>query len=222
MPPESIAGKFSRLDLNLTVDNKLVNVEVQLSSEDYYINRALFYWAKLYTSELKSGEEYDKLKQTIGINIIDFNLFEDNDFHHQFAVMEVNKKFLLSDKFCIHFYELNKVNDKLDINNLRQLWLQFMKAESEEALEMLEQTNIPIMQKAVQVIRNTNQDAQMRELAWLREKSLHDEATALKNAERKGIEKGIEKGIDEERQRTILKLKAMGMTDEEIERFYLN
>ena len=28
LPPESLEGKFSRLDLNLKVDNRLVNVEI--------------------------------------------------------------------------------------------------------------------------------------------------------------------------------------------------
>ena len=32
--------------------------------EPDYRDRTLFYWAKLYTSELKSGEEYGNLKTT--------------------------------------------------------------------------------------------------------------------------------------------------------------
>ena len=75
LPPESLEGKFSRLDLNLKVDNRLVNVEIQVKNEPDYRDRTLFYWAKLYSSELKSGEDYSKLKQTITINIINFNMF---------------------------------------------------------------------------------------------------------------------------------------------------
>lgn len=75
MPPESITGKFSRLDLSLTVDNRLVNVEIQVKNDVDYRDRTLFYWAKLYTSELKSGEDYSELKQTITINIINFICF---------------------------------------------------------------------------------------------------------------------------------------------------
>ena len=57
LPPENVASKFSRLDLSLNVDDKLVNVEIQMKMEPDYRDRTLFYWAKLYTSELKSGEE---------------------------------------------------------------------------------------------------------------------------------------------------------------------
>ena len=47
LPPESLEGKFSRLDLNLKVDNRLVNVEIQVKNEPDYRDRTLFYWAKL-------------------------------------------------------------------------------------------------------------------------------------------------------------------------------
>ena len=60
-PPESLEGKFSRLDLNLKVDNRLVNIEIQVKNEPDYRDRTLFYWAKLYSSELKSGEDYSEV-----------------------------------------------------------------------------------------------------------------------------------------------------------------
>ena len=56
LPPETVESKFSRLDLSLNVDDKLINVEIQVKMEPDYRDRTLFYWAKLYTSELKSGE----------------------------------------------------------------------------------------------------------------------------------------------------------------------
>ena len=59
---------------------------------------------------------------------------------------------LYSDKFGIHFFELKKVNKKPNPDNCRELWLQFINADSEEEFEMIEQTEIPIMQKAVQII----------------------------------------------------------------------
>ena len=64
LPPETVESKFSRLDLSLNVDDKLVNVEIQVKMEPDYRDRTLFYLAKLYTSELKSGEEYGNLKTT--------------------------------------------------------------------------------------------------------------------------------------------------------------
>ncbi|MCM1577586.1 MAG: Rpn family recombination-promoting nuclease/putative transposase, partial [Ruminococcus sp.] len=55
---------------------RLVNIEIQLKNDRNFRDRTLFCRAKLYTSALKSGEEYGGLKQTITINIINFNMFD--------------------------------------------------------------------------------------------------------------------------------------------------
>ncbi|MGN0692832.1 MAG: PD-(D/E)XK nuclease family transposase [Oscillospiraceae bacterium] len=75
-------------------------------------------------------------------------------------------------------------------NVSQELWLQFLNAESEEELEKIAATNIPIMQKAVKVIYDMSEDPEIRELARLREKALHDEATALKRAREEGYAEG--------------------------------
>lgn len=115
---------------------------------------------------------------------------------------------VFSDKFSIHFFELKKVGKKPDPENRRKLWLQFINADSEEDFEMISQTNVPIMQKAVNVIYDMSEDTKIREIARLREKALHDEASAIKNAKAEGAL--------EERNDIISKLKAYGMTDEQI------
>ena len=71
--------KFSRLDLKIELkdvddsNDKIINVEMQVNSEPAFRERTLYYWSKMYSEELQSGEEYDLLKQTICINIINFN-----------------------------------------------------------------------------------------------------------------------------------------------------
>ena len=79
---------------------------------------------------------------------------------------------------------------------------------------MVTDTDVPAMEKAVNVIYDMSEDASIREMARLREKAMFDEASALENAERKGIEEGIEK----ERLRMVEKMRKRGMTEEEINR----
>lgn len=208
LPPETIASKFSRLDLSLRVDDRLVNVEIQVKNDADYRDRTLFYWAKLYSSELKSGEEYSELKQTITINIINFNMFSGSDYHTEIAAVIKGTDEVFSDKFSIHFFELKKVSKKPNPSSSRELWLQFINADSEEDLNMISRTNVPIMKKAVNVIYDMSEDTKVREIARLREKSLHDEASAIKNAK--------EEGKAEERLSIIARMKAAGMTDEQI------
>ena len=73
---------------------------------------------------------------------------------------------------------------------------------------MIEATSVPIIQKAVRIIYDMSADEKMKELIRIREKALHDEASALKYAKAEGIAEG-EAAI-------IKKLKASGMTDEQI------
>ncbi len=206
LPPETLSGKFSRLDLNMKVDDRLVNVEIQVKNDTDYRDRTLFYWAKLYSSELKSGEDYSELKQTITINIINFNMFGGNDYHTEVAAIIKGSDEVFSDKLCIHFFELKKVGKNPNRADSRKLWLQFINAENEEDLEMINQTNVPIMQKAVRVIYDMSEDTKVREAARMREKALHDEASALHGAREEG------------RAEIIEKMRTAGLSESEISR----
>lgn len=231
LPPDSVSGKFSRLDLNLQTEGQLIDIEIQIRNEPDYRDRTLFYWAKLYTSELKKGDEYADLRKAIAVNIISFNMFDSKvypDYHTevQTTIKETGEVF--SDKFSIHFFELKKVGKKIDPNNRKALWLQFINAESEEELEMIRNTEVPIMKKAVRVIYDMSEDARIREMAWIREKAMHDEASALGDERRKRIEIGREEGVEigeakgraDECSKTAEKLRKKGMTEEEIEHFF--
>ena len=115
---------------------------------------------------------------------------------------------------------MKKVGRKPDPNNSRELWLQFINADSEEEFEMISQTNVPIMKKAVNVIYDMSEDTKIREIARLREKALHDEASALKNAKAEGMEEGRAEGRAEERANAIIRMRALGFTEEQVRKMY--
>ncbi len=217
LTPETVDGKFSRLDLNLKVADKLINVEIQLKGDNDYRDRTLFYWAKLYTLELKSGETYGHLKKTICINIINFNMFDRNEYHTEIVTSIKDTGEIFSDKFSIHFFELKKVGKEVNPNNRRELWMQFLNASSEEEFEVLKQTNVPIMNKAVNIIYDLSEDTKIREMARLREKALHDEASALANAKNEGRAEGISIGEENAVNKMIAAMKATGFSEEQIQ-----
>ena len=204
--PETAEGKFSRMDLKLLVDNRLINVEMQISAKSDFKDRVLYYWSKMYSNELKSGEEYGELKQSISINIINFNMFDCAEFHSHFKLLETNRHETLTDKCSIHFFELKKINKNINENNRMELWLQLINAESEEELAMLQETNVPVIQKAVMVIHKMSADEKMQEIARMREKALHDEASALKSAR------------DEERAAIVKNMRAAGFSESDIKK----
>lgn len=193
----------------------------------------MFYWAKLFTSELESGQNYLMLMPAITINILDFVMFPTRkDYHTEVVPVIRDTGEVYSDKFHIHIFELKKLHKNFDKRNRREMWLNFINSSSEEDYDMLKQLNDPIMNKAMRVIIDMSADTQIREIARIREKALHDEAFYIEGARTEGIEIGMEKGkeiginegigigIEKERAKIIAKLKARGMTDEEIEAFY--
>ncbi len=119
---------------------------------------------------------------------------------------------------------MKKVGRKPNPDNSRELWLQFINADSEEEFEMISQTNVPIMKKAVNVIYDMSEDTKIREIARLREKALHDEASALKNAKEEGKEEGRAEGRAEgkaeERANAIIRMRALGFTEEQVRKMY--
>ncbi len=72
----------------------------------------------------------------------------------------------------------------------------------------------------VKFIYDTSEETRIREIARLREKALHDEASALKNAKAEGEAIGMVKGRAEGRAEgeasIIAKMKAFGMTEKQI------
>ena len=65
--------KLSILDVKAEgEDGKKFNIEIQISDEADYDKRALYYWAKLYTEQLKVAEDYASLSKAIGIHILNF------------------------------------------------------------------------------------------------------------------------------------------------------
>ena len=77
IPPEEVGKKFCRLDVNMTIDGKLINLDIQINNEGNYPERLLFYWAREYSSALKAGHNYALLPKTIVISIVDFMMFDD-------------------------------------------------------------------------------------------------------------------------------------------------
>ena len=201
--PESIDEKFSRMDVKLTVNDKLVNIEIQVNNEGFYEDRATYQWARLFTSDLKRGEDYGLIKQSIAINIINFNMFDCAEYHSSFSIREDTRHERLTDKCAIHFFELKKINKKPNVSDRKELWMQLINAESEEELEMLNETEVPAIKRAVVVIKDMSADEKLRELAWQRETMLHDKATALRFARETGYAEGEEKGIKKGREEGI-------------------
>ena len=66
------------------------------------------------------------------------------------------------------------------------------------------------------ILRELSDDEKMEYITEMREKALHDEATAMNAAEKRGMEKVLEKGIEKGRAEVVEKMRKIGMTEEQI------
>jgi len=192
MPPEEIGKKFCRLDINMIVNGKRVNLEIQVEDKGNYPERSMFHWAKMFTSSLPAGNNYSLLPKTIVISILGFKQFECDEVHSDFAPMEVNRHEILSDKQRYHFFELPKLPDvdSIDTSNEKNLWLALFNAETEDELEKLISYGGEVMSQAVEAYRGITATEEFRYLEIMRARARHDEAQAIMNAEMRGEKRG--------------------------------
>ena len=189
LPVEYVNQKFSRLDVKLTVDDKIIDIEIQIWHDTDYAARSLFYWSKLYSDQLKAGQEYNELKKTICINILGYDLFACKEYASHFQVLESSRYELLTDKFGIYFFELQKVASAAKSKRIED-WLNVINAETEDELMAIqEKSQISEVREVAATVRELSADEKVRQEAFYREKQLRDQASALKAAEARYAER---------------------------------
>ncbi|MEI3387029.1 MAG: Rpn family recombination-promoting nuclease/putative transposase [Clostridia bacterium] len=237
--------KLGVLDIIAKLDkNEICNIELQIVDKKNIIERILYYWSRLYSRQIKSGEDYKILQKAIVILITDFKIenLEELDYHSRWKIMEdkQGKKIILTQKLEIDIIELPKIIGKEKEQDNLLDWLYFLENPKSERVteKMKENENL---KEAVKKLDNLSEDEKMQRIADLRQKAIMDEKAiyekgleiGLEKGIQRGMEKGIEKGIMEGSQKEkieiakkMLELKidketiaeATGLTEQEIEK----
>ena len=210
--PTTADGKLTRLDIKLATKTRNIDIEMQKAKEDDYRERILCYWANMYSEGIRKGEKYAELNQAVSLNILDFNMFECEEYRSSFFIYEQTRKELFSDKLALYFFELNKVGKDIDAGNRQKIWLQLINADNEKELEDLDNTNISIIQKSIDTIHRLSDDDKIREMVRLREEADALDRSRIYNAEKRGraeeradiIRRMRENGIPESQIQAIL------------------
>jgi predicted transposase/invertase (TIGR01784 family) len=201
-PQNFKSDKLSILDVKaIGQSGKRFNIEIQISDEADYDKRALYYWAKLYTEQLKAGQDYSKLSKAIGIHILNFTSIPNGEkYHNVFHIKEKDTDLLYFKDLELHTIELTKFSSNDDENlediackvkTALDMWLAFLTRH-----ELLERDKLPAnlndsnLQKALDVLNIMNfsfdeKEAYEDHLKWLR-----IEANTLHKYEQKGREEG--------------------------------
>lgn len=193
------------LDVNVSLnDDTEANIEIQLTELKVWPDRSLFYLSKKYVDQLKEGEPYTVLKRCIGINILDFKLFKDEEeYYSRFHIREDTRNIIFSDKMEFHIIELPKLPKELKEGSSELLlWSKFISSEKKEEFEMLAERNEGI-RSAYQRLQVISQNDEKRREYEARMKAIHDYNQGMYEAEERGIKKGRQEGRQEERKENI-------------------
>jgi predicted transposase/invertase (TIGR01784 family) len=182
---DSPRDKQSILDIRArTTEGEIINVEMQLFNKYDTEKRTLFYWSKQYSGQLQEGQPYSQLKRCVTINILDYALLRNNQYHNVFHLREDLTGISLIDDIEIHFLELPKLDEQavyIEEGGLVN-WLLFLKGADQSKWEVLTM-NEPVLKKAMDTLEFLSQDLEARRQYEDRQKYLHDEASMYEAAE---------------------------------------
>ncbi|WP_053956563.1 Rpn family recombination-promoting nuclease/putative transposase [Inediibacterium massiliense] len=219
LPREFAEDKKGILDVRgKTKNGKEIDIEIQVLATKYMAERTAYYWSKMYTNQIKSGDTYDKLKKCITINIIDFECIPLDKIHTSYHIIEDETGYRLTDVLEIHYLELPKLENRniiKDENEAITQWMEFIDTQSREVMEMLSRKNKDI-KKAYDILQVISKDEKARMAYEAREAEIHDQMTRIKVAREEGIEKGRQEGRQEGKVELVKNLLLVGVDIEKI------
>jgi predicted transposase/invertase (TIGR01784 family) len=133
-------GKLSILDIRAEDERGIqYDIEMQIKGTNFYGKRTLYYWAKMFGSQLdylpeeavekKKKRNYSDLSKCIVISLMDFNFFSDEQYHRCYMLKdrETDEIHPDLDYLDLYFIELDKCD--VDVKHLQtslEKWILFL------------------------------------------------------------------------------------------------
>ena len=220
--------KLGILDLKATLDNGTIcNIEIQLADKKDTAERFLYYWSRIYSSQLVRGETYKKINKVIGIIIIDYEFEKTKEIENlstKWKVKEVTtcKQIELTDVLELYIIEIPKAKKILqkDANNKLAQWMMFLNNPNEKEVSKIMNENKEI-KEAMEELEEMSKDEELRRVAELREKAIKDEANIREHAREEGIRENqlkVAKKMKEKNMDIDTIIEITGLKEEEIEK----
>ena len=206
--------KLGTLDILAKIDkNEQCNIELQIVDRKNIIERILYYWSRLYSRQIKVGEDYKVLEKTIIILITDYEIEETKglEYHSIWKIIEEkNRKLVLTNKLEIHIIEIPKIKGQENKEDGLLDWIYFLEDPNSERVEKGMEKNKELKEAKEKLIQ-ISADERMQRIADLRQKAIMDEKAIYD----KGVDVGIERGEEKNKIEVARKLKKRNI-DEEI------
>jgi predicted transposase/invertase (TIGR01784 family) len=189
LTPEYNGQKGARLDVKAkTQKGEIINIEVQRQPDKDMVARDLFYWGKMFTGQISSGNNYNQLKKTITINVLDFELFKDNRCWRKCHLTDDETNERITELLEMQFVELNKLQG-INKDDPMTFWIEFFRDPYSDTVRKL-CDYVPEIREAKNIYEKAKTDPKMRELIDAREKAIHDYSNDISCARRDGFAEG--------------------------------
>ena len=211
-------------------------IEMQLTDETDYHQRSLYSWARVYSNQLGSGHEYENLKKTIAIHILNFTFIDYkkekgwkeehlNKYHHCFTLQDKVTKIEAFEDLEIHTIELNKFeglkDEDLDhvlskVKDMLDMWVALLTRYTLlDAQKLPKKIDFPEIKKALKIMQEMKFNQKERDIYNSHLDFLRIEASAFRKKFLEGVaegeKQGIEKGKSEGKLEVARNLLAEGM-----------
>ena len=207
IPKNMKDGKVGVLDVRAELNgDEITEVEMQVQDQHNIDKRSPTYLTKIYSDQLKEGEQYIEVKKVVVINILNFDYYKRNSYHSVARMMfeeskeneKVDLGYIVEDKYAtkdleMHFIELPKFRKKdPDMSNKLEQWLCLI-CDEEDKIKMAESRNEEI-EKAKKELEKLAMNPEDRELYELRLKAIRDEMNIRYSGYIDGMAEGEAKG----------------------------
>lgn len=231
LPRNLYESKAGILDVKVQIDKNIIcNIEMQVKDLKNMDKRSTYYMSRILSDELKKSEDYAEIKNTIVINLLNFEFYKRNSYH-SIAHMKFEKTkknefvdmgYKSEDEIAtqdleMHFIEIPKfVKKDSKANTKLEQWL-WLIAGREEKLEMAKKEDKEI-KKAMKIIDEMSMDEKEWELYQSRKMAIMDYNTGIREAKEEGKREGIKKGERKKQIEIAKELLKLGMSIENIQK----
>ena len=198
--------KAPELDILATLnDGTVIDIEVQVAKQDFIAQRSAFYLCGMYYHQLGRGDYYNKLKQSVAINLLGFNHFAYEEYHSSYHMRHDKCGDLLFKDLEMHFIELKKFKFS-DVKNLYSPdnWIAYFSPKCTDKQREEIAMHDPAIKEAVDYEKSFSQNVTKWWQYEQKEKAARDAEGIKRYNRRIGQEEGLIKGKLEEKRSTIV------------------
>ena len=213
LPVESREGKRVFLDLRVKLSTgEDINVEVQTTYKKHFLNRILYYWAKLHSQSLKKGEGYDKITPTYSLIFTEKSFLDKRvkDFMSSFSIRRDEEPYILFNKdLRIVIVELSKLDKaRSDLFDFKEFWCYFLKKSGELTKEDRKcLSRHKELEEAMKHFDKLSQEEKLQQIALDQHMTevIHDldRSGWIEEGMQKGLQKGREQGMQQGREEGV-------------------